>query len=142
MFELQYLMGDERDFVRVRTNIREEPVYLYRMDHSAKTVRETFMDTVETMNKLKDHPRWYNVLTNNCTTSYRTQTPADRRKAPDIRLLINGALDQLIYERGSIVTEGLPFAELREKALINTAAEAAHDDPEFTKRIREGLIGF
>ena len=30
MFELQYIFGDEADFVRVRTNIRDEPCYIYR----------------------------------------------------------------------------------------------------------------
>lgn len=90
----------------------------------------------------KENPRWYNVVTNNCTTSYRTQTPVDRQEPLDLRLLINGGLDELIYERGNLVSGDLPFTELREKAFINAAAEAAHDDPDFSERIREGLPGF
>lgn len=142
MFELQYLFGDERDFVRVRTNIRDEPVYLYRMDFPMEQVRGTFLDSVRTLNELKDQPQWYNVITHNCTTSYRVQTPTERQEQLDIRLLINGKLDELVYERGRLVTEGLSFAELRGKALINEAAQAAHDAPDFSERIREGRPGF
>jgi hypothetical protein len=142
MFELQYLFGDERDFIRVRTNIREEPVYLYRMDFPMTKVRDLFLDSVRTLNDLKKRPRWYNVITNNCTTSYWAQTPTERRSPLDIRVLINGELDQLMYERGSFLMDDLPFAELREKAFINEAAQAAHEDPEFSKRIREGRLGF
>ncbi len=142
MFELQYLFGDERDFIRVRTNIREEPVYLYRLDFPMEQVRDTFLDSAHTLNALKARPRFYNVITHNCTTSYWSQTPVERQEKLDIRVLINGKLDELAYERGQFVTFGLAFPVLREKALINKAAQAAHDDPEFSKRIREGRPGF
>ena len=33
-FELIYVVGDERDLVRVRTNFRKETVYLYRLNAS------------------------------------------------------------------------------------------------------------
>ena len=142
MFELQYLFGDERDFVRVRTNVRREPVYLYRLDIDRERALELLLDSVATQNALKEQPRWYNVFTANCTTSLRAQTPAERRRRFDIRMLANGKLDELVYERGALETGGLSFPELREASLINEAAEAAHDDPEFSRRIREGRPGF
>ena len=37
---------------------------------------------------------------------------------------------------------GLSLEDLVKQASINEAAKAAHDDPEFSKRIREGLVGF
>ena len=33
-FELIYVVGNERDLVRVRTNYRNETVYLYRLNSS------------------------------------------------------------------------------------------------------------
>ena len=42
-FELIYVVGDERDLVRVRTNYRKETVYLYRLNSSSDNVRRLFM---------------------------------------------------------------------------------------------------
>ena len=42
-FELIYVVGDERDLVRVRTNYRGEPVYLYRLNTSADDVRRLLL---------------------------------------------------------------------------------------------------
>ena len=42
-FELIYLVGDERDLVRVRTNYRGEPVYLYRLNTSADDARRLLL---------------------------------------------------------------------------------------------------
>jgi hypothetical protein len=59
----------------------------------------------------------------------------------DWRLLINGYADQLLYERGDLVGQ-LAFADLRKQALVNEKAQAANDDPNFSRRIRDGVIGF
>ncbi|MEM7143833.1 MAG: DUF4105 domain-containing protein [Verrucomicrobiota bacterium] len=142
MFELQYLIGEERDFVRVRTNIRNEPMYLYSGRFQPERGRETFLATVRELNSLKETPKYYNVITHNCTTSYRAQRPPEERHKWDIRILINGKLDELLYERGAFITEGLSFPELRKQAMINETAMDAHHDPEFSERIREGLVGF
>lgn len=142
MFELQYVFGDERDFIRVRTNIRHEPVYLYRTRAGPAHAREILMESIATQNELRRQPRFYNVLTANCTTSLRAQTPAEDREAFDWRMLVNGRLDEYVQETGGLVDDGLPFEQLRARALINEAAEAAHDDPAFSDRVRAGRIGF
>jgi hypothetical protein len=51
-------------------------------------------------------------LTDNCTTAIRTRRAASDRAPWDWRLLVNGHLDELLYERGTIDTH-LPFAELK-----------------------------
>lgn len=139
MTELQYLFGDERDHILVRTNIRDEPVYLYRTKFDQKKTVETFLESIRAMNDLKENPRWYNVVTNNCTTSIRAQTPVEKRAKFDFRILKNGRLDELVFERGGIVSGDLTFEELRKKSLINKRAQSAQDDPDFSDRIREGL---
>ena len=53
-------------------------------------------------------------------------------------MLINGHLDELLYERGTIATN-LPFAELKKRSLINPRAKAADKDPAFSQRIRQDL---
>jgi len=140
MFELQYLFGDERDLIRMRAS-RGEPIFLYRTNFAKERVLESFLDSVETLNGLKERPRWYNVVTANCTTSVRAQTPVAKRSKFDYRMLVNGMLDELSYERGVFVTGGLPFAELKGMSLINEKAKAAHDLPDFSAAIRDGLPG-
>lgn len=142
MFELQYLWGDERDLIRVRTNIRNEPVYLYRTSLSPEQSLYTLLDSVRMLNHLKDHPRFYNVVSANCTTSLLAQTLEFRNTPFDIRMLANGKLDELIYEADGFRGDGLSFAEIRQRAFINPVAQAAHNDPDFSVRIRDGRPGF
>lgn len=138
-YELIYIVADERDVFRVRTNYRKgEDLYLYRLTMSPEHARQRFLEYVATLNELHQKPRWYNAITNNCTTSIRTQHPAARRTPWDWRILVNGKGDEMLFESGAIVTDGLNFADLKKQALINPAAQAANDAPDFSSRIREG----
>ena len=56
----------------------------------------------------------------------------------DWRILANGRLDELGYERGQIATS-LPFPELKARSDITGKAKAAALD--FSSRIRKGLPG-
>jgi hypothetical protein len=58
----------------------------------------------------------------------------------DWRILANGRLDELGYERGQIDT-GLPFPELRTRSDVTEKVKAADAAPDFSTRIREGLPG-
>ena len=66
-FELIYVVGDERDLVRVRTNYRGEPVYLYRLNTSAEDARRLLLVYLARINELAEHPEFYSLLTNSCT---------------------------------------------------------------------------
>jgi hypothetical protein len=142
MFDLQYMWGDERDLIRVRTNLRDEPVYLYRTNLTPEQTLFVLLDSIRETNLLKEKPRFYNVINANCTTSLLAQTLEFREAPFDIRMLANGRLDELIYEKGGFRGDGLPFAEMRQRALINPTARAAHDDPDFSARLRESRPGF
>ena len=142
MFELQYIFGSEGDLIRVRTNVRDEPVYLYRLTASKEIAHEVLLESIAVQNEMLTKPRWYNVLTANCTTSLRAQTPAERRERFDIRMLLNGLLDEYVHEKGGIVDEGMSFEELRPKALINNVARAKVDGEGFSERIRVNRPGF
>lgn len=136
-FELIYIVADEADVVRVRTNFRKgEDVYLYRLN--APYARESFLEYVRTINELHERPRWYNAITNNCTTAIRHQRNASERPPWDWRMLVNGLGDQLLYERGAF-DRSLPFAELKRVSHINPRAAGGADG--FSERIREGLPG-
>jgi hypothetical protein len=139
-YTLIYIVADERDSIRVRSNYRHEDVYLYHTLASPAQARERFLEYVKTMNVLRDHSRWYNELTANCTTSIRTQRSVNERAPWDWRMLINGEADELLYERHAIATGGLPFPELKQQSRINNRAIAADQDPDFSRLIREDLL--
>ena len=139
-YEIIYVAADERDIVRLRTNYRGEDVYLYRFKATPVQARAMLMDYVSTMNALVETPAFYNELVDNCTTSVRRHVKNVDVSAPraDWRLLANGYLDRMLYERGTIAT-GLPFAALRERSHINARAKTLDNDPGFSQGIREAL---
>lgn len=140
-FELYYVVADERDVVRVRSNYRGEDVYLYPLDAEVETARALLLDYVATINELAGRPEWYNAATHNCTTTIRHHIEAIGASGPwDYRFLVNGQLDELAYEQEAVDTS-LPFPELRRRSNIVERANQADDDPDFWKRIREGLPG-
>ena len=69
------------------------------------------------------------------------QRPATGRAPWDWRMLVNGKGDEMLYERGVLTNDGLPFARLKERARINEAARAAGDALDFSARIRAGRPG-
>jgi hypothetical protein len=140
-YELIYIVADERDVVRLRTNYRQgEEVYLFRLNGSPAQVRELFLDYMRRINSLRQRPEWYSALTHNCTTSIRTQRAASNRAPWDWRMLANGRGDELLYERGMIATN-LPLAELKQQAHVNARARAAGLAADFSRLIRQGVPG-
>ena len=138
-FELIYVVGDERDLVRVRTNYRKETVYLYRLNSSPDNVRRLLMVYLKRINELADRPEFYHLLSNSCTINIiRYANAAGRAGRFDIRHLLNGLIDNYLYYSGRVDTT-LPFNELRRRSRINEAAQAADDAPDFSDRIRVSL---
>jgi hypothetical protein len=138
-FELIYVVGDERDIVGVRTNYRRETVYLYRLNTSAADARRLLLVYLDRINELSDRPEFYHLLSNSCTINIiRYANAAGREGRFDIRHLFNGLIDGYLYHSGRVNTT-MPFEELRRRSLINGAAQAAEDAPDFSGRIRASL---
>jgi hypothetical protein len=138
-FELIYIVGDERDLVRLRTDYRDEDVYLYHLRTSPEAARRLFDIYLERINQLADHPEFYHLLSNSCTINIiRYANAAGRAGRLNFRHVLNGWIDYYLYLAGFTDTS-LPFDELRRLSWINDKAEAADDSPDFSARIREGL---
>ena len=141
-YDLAYIPADERDVLRLRTNYRHgEDVYLYHTTASAERARAIFLEYLKRLNRLHEHPEFYNAITDNCTTNIRVaNVAASGTKAPpwDWRILLNGKGDELLYQRG-VIDRSLPFAELKALSLINPRAKAAEASPNFSELIRIGL---
>jgi hypothetical protein len=141
-YELTYVVADERDLIGLRTNYRVgEDVYLYRLNASSDLIRKVFLDYLREVNSLKERPEWYNALTGNCTTSIRGHTaPYNPDARIDWRIIVNGFLDEMLYERKTVDTS-LPFKELKKRSLINERAKGLEKSPDFSRLIRVGLPG-
>lgn len=140
-YELLYIVGDERDLIRVRTDFRtpQEDVYLFQVRMSPENIRRFFMEYIHQINSMKAAPEWYNTLTTNCTTNVLGHIRAFGGKVKyDWKVLLSGYAPQYAYELGALDT-GLPFPELKRRGYINPKAHALGDDPAFSRKIREGI---
>jgi hypothetical protein len=59
-FEIYYVVADERDLIKVRTDHRGEDVYLYRMGFPLEDAKALLLDYMREINRLNQQPRWYN----------------------------------------------------------------------------------
>jgi hypothetical protein len=66
-YELVIIAADERDVVRVRSNIRGEDVRIYRLRMTPKNAQQLLHEYVDEANDLARKARFYNTLTANCT---------------------------------------------------------------------------
>jgi hypothetical protein len=141
-YELIYVVGDERDLIRLRTNYRNAPpedVYVFRVRGTPDRFRRLFVDYLRDVNELRQRPRFYNTLTTNCTTMIRAHTAANPGRLPySWKILLSGYAPEYAYDAGRLAGD-LPFAELMRRSHVNAAARAADGASDFSRRIREGL---
>ena len=140
-FELIYVIGDERDLVGVRTNHRHEDVFLYHVRMSPESARRLLLVYLERVNRLADHPEFYNLLSNSCTVNIvRYANRSGRTGGFDARHLLNGWFDGYLFDAGLLDTS-MTFEELRRRSRINDAAASGSGErsPDFSERIRAGL---
>lgn len=136
-YEITYVVGDERDLIGLRTNVRMNDVYVYPIRCTKAQARAAFRDIMDRINELHEKPEFYNTLTNNCTTNILAHVNhvATRPVPYNWKILFPGYADQLAYERGLIDTE-LSFEETRERARVNEKAYVYRDSPDFSRQIR------
>ncbi|MGO9074401.1 MAG: DUF4105 domain-containing protein [Terriglobales bacterium] len=146
-FTIVYVLANERDLIRLRTNYRSgEVVYLYHMVASPEWSRLLFLQYLQQANLLRDHPRWFNAVTDNCTTNIFAQMAATGRMPAGTSryawwILLNGRAPENLY-RGGDFAGNLPFADLKKQACINPVAVTLDDAADFSRRIRLHRAGF
>ena len=140
-YELIYVVADEKDVIKLRTNVRGEQVYLYHVNTSPAAARRLLVDYLEAVNRIAREPLWYNAVAANCVSVVRQRVIHAGGRAPfSWRLFANAYLPQLLYTRGEL-DRSLPFEELRARSHINERARRIGDDEDFSSKIREGLPG-
>jgi hypothetical protein len=117
--ELMYVVADERDVIGLRTNIWSVPFYLYPMDVEPALVEALFVTMLTRANRLRDHPEWYNLVTNSCSSNMinhlRDLYQAKARFSPGA--LVPGYLDHLAAEIGLLRIDG-PLEQVRDRHLV------------------------
>jgi hypothetical protein len=137
-YEIMYVVGDERDLVRLRV-ARGDDVYLYPIRTTPAKARALFVQMLERANRLGREPEFYNTLTNNCTTNIleHANSVASKKIPYGREVLLPGYADELARELGLIDTD-LPIEEARRRFHINARARTAFQDSLFSRRIRGG----
>ncbi|GJI98922.1 membrane protein [Duganella caerulea] len=136
-FETVLIAAGERDILRVRTNVRDEDMYLYRLKMPPEVMRSLFLSYLDEGALLKREPRFYNTLTANCTTIiFEMARRIDPGLPLDWRLLASGYLDRYLYDIGALAGQG-DFDSLRQQAHITAKARAAEKNLNFSELIRD-----
>jgi Domain of unknown function (DUF4105) len=138
-YELIYIVADERDVIRLRTNYRKDPpeqVYLYSLRGTRENAKSFFLEYIRQINMLHDNPAFYNTLIDNCTTTIWMNAHVNPGRPPlSWKILASGYLPAYLYESG-LIDHRLPFTELQKRAYINDRAHQADQAPDFSQRIR------
>jgi hypothetical protein len=138
-FELSVIACDERDVVRVRTNVRGEDDYLYRIRMPVADMRSLFLAYVGQANALVRAPRFYNTVTVNCTTLvYHMMKRIVGHLPLDYRLLFSGYLPEYVYKVGGLDMR-YSLQELRAFGRITERAKKSDRSETFSADIREGV---
>jgi uncharacterized protein DUF4105 len=97
------LYADERDVIGVRTTHRQpqEDVYIYRTRAPLRNIHRVFLDYIKTISEMREHPRFYNTLTTNCTTTILMHTRINSESPPmSWKVLLSGYVPDYLYELG------------------------------------------
>lgn len=135
-YELFYVVADERDAIRLRTNYRGDAVYLYPIKAPPERAGALFTAMLERANRLREQPVFYNTLTRNCTNTIaqHVNSLVPGRVPFSFKVIFPGYSDRLAYDLGLIATD-LPYDSIRAHFLITERARAATDTG-FSRQIR------
>lgn len=138
-FEIIYVVGDEQDLVGVRTEHRDERVYLYPTKATKEQAQRLFTLLASEINTVYKTPQMYNTLTRNCTNQITRQI----EKMSELnfpftwKTVLPGYFDEVLYEMGTLKTSG-SFTETKAAHLIDNTSTNPEDST-YSQDIRDSL---
>jgi hypothetical protein len=136
--ELVYIGADERDLLTLR-KARGEDVRLYRLRTPPAQARALLIQYIDVGNELAEHPKFYNTLTTNCTTTIFEMARAVGSSIPfDWRVVLTGYLPGFLYERDAVDTS-VPLDELTRRADVNDRIDEGLSEVDFSALVRDGV---
>lgn len=141
MYELSIIAADERDVLFVRSNIRQEDCYLYRVQMDPAARHSLFLAYLDEANHLVNVPRFYHTITGNCTTLiFRMMDRIVPGLPLDYRLLASGYLPEYLFKMQALQGAG-SVQEYRSRGYYSDRAKANPDINQYSRVIREGVPG-
>ncbi len=136
-FELVLIAADERDIVRLRTDVRGETVSVFSLQATPEQIRAMFLAYLDQGNALSQAPEWYNTATDNCTTVIWHLARKVSPEFPlDWRVMLSGYLPQFLYDI-KMIRQDLPVDEMLARAVRKPLGPADSDGAAFSRRLRE-----
>jgi hypothetical protein len=124
-FEMMYVIADESDVIKVRTNVIKATVRLFPIQTEKKRVQAVFLDMLKRADNLGKEPEFYNTIWNNCTTNIIMHTRKFSDKSIpfwDLRYLFPENIDKIAYDLNMLDTH-LSYADAREHFDISEIAQ-------------------
>jgi uncharacterized protein DUF4105 len=128
------VLATEQDVVGLRSHIRKEPVYLYRLQGSMLQGRALLLNYMRRAETLSAHPEFYNTLTDNCLTGLLAESGryTSLHHWLDYRILLPGYSDALLLEKGFIGLDQQEVFSGDMDGYLQAVRIQAHIDPEKT----------
>ena len=139
-YELYYVVATEDDIIKLRTNYRNNQVYMYPIKTEKEKVQSIFRSMLIRTDKLIKEPEFYNTLWNNCATNVLSHANAfriDKLKAW-IQSILPAHSDELIYNAGLINTN-LSAADARSYYRIDEDARSVSGEAIFSEVIHKPI---
>ena len=139
-YELLYVIGDERDLIGLRANIRRDPTYVFPTRATPVEARALFLSMVRRADALGREPEFYNTLTATCATGllrHVNEVRTQKVSALDWRIAFPGYADELAWDLG-LFQMGGTLEEARARHLINerSAFEPRLNGAMWSRKIR------
>jgi hypothetical protein len=140
-FELCVMAGDELDMVRLRTNVRRERVYLFRLAIGMDVARRLLLGYLAEANSLARTPRFYNTITVNCTTFvYRMLNRIVGHLPLSYRVLFSGYMPEYVHAVG-FLDRRHSLEELRARGYASERGLRSAGGAGYSADIRRGVPG-
>lgn len=130
------VLATERDIIGLRTHIRSEPFYLYKLNLPELYSKALLLNYLRKAQTLNTEPAFYNSIVNNCMTGLLVESNRFKLMSSwlDTRIFLPGNSDELAYELG-LIDNSAPFEALRMQALVDPLTTAI-EDINFSRNIR------
>ena len=139
-YEMIYVLGDERDLIKLRTHYRDEEVYLYPANTTPENAQKLLLSILNRVNQIYETPEFYNTITNNCANAITRHIEAisDRNIPPSYKIFLPGYSDKLAHKL-KLIPHDAPIEEIRKRYRIDVKAQAIGETKDFSRMIRSFL---
>jgi hypothetical protein len=141
-YELNYVIGDERDLIGVRTVMRKDDrLHMYPVNANEAQVQMLFRDIAKRVNEIDSNPEFYHTFMNNCLNNlvgHTSKLTVEPINWLDSRIVMPGYSDRYAWEKGIIGdrTAG-SFSRLKADCRIDQKARESGISDDFSLVLRD-----